>query len=444
MSHLIIVSFKYVALILGIATVARVKVRPLVLWPFVAGCLAVLLLHLYVVFPLQNFGYDYLLFCKVGRDVSAGLDPYAADRFNHHPFLNPPTALPLFAVFALLPSRMTLAIWTGANVLASLALVSLALHALVVQERIDDRSAGNASTEWQLPPSAVAGLAIALTFSDSSLMGFYVGQLNVLVALMVVAALIAQGMKRPVWAGVWLYLATVKVGTMLPFLLLFLRKADRWTWGALAALVLGSCLLTGRLVELPGRIATLVGRIEELSAPGKVNDYSFEGPRTESIIGFESLFYRLGLRDRATIRNVQCVMLTALLIAVGWLIVGGRLPRPAACALVSLFSLVFFYHRDYDTVILALPLAFSSCQSRSAPARRRWVYVAIGLMALAVLYLNAFWLGPLTPMTWAWGAWGQLVRATVLPYATWLTLLAMITLVTCELSSTSRAAVASA
>ena len=142
---------------------------------------------------------------------------------------------------------------------------------------------GGAAAAWRVPPLAIAGLSICLTFSDSSLMGFYVGQLNVFVAVMLLAALVAQGRGKSVWAGVYLSLATVKVGTMLPFLLLFLRKADRWTWVALSVLVLGFCTVTGRVAELPGRVATLVDRIGELSAAGEVNDYSFQGTRNERV-----------------------------------------------------------------------------------------------------------------------------------------------------------------
>src|SRR5208337_4286405 len=48
--------------------------------------------------------------------------------------------------------------------------------------------------------------------------------------------------------------------------------------------------------------ATLAQRAGELSAPGKVNDYSYQGTRNESIISFEHRFYRLGMRDREWIR----------------------------------------------------------------------------------------------------------------------------------------------
>ena len=428
--YLVIIDiFKYIALVMGLMVLVRARRRALWLESLIAATVAIFLLHLFAVSRHDLIGHDFRFFWKAGRDVWAGLDPYAADRFADHPFLNAPTALPLFALLAVVPFRLSLALWTVASVLASLALVALAQYTLKVQSRLDHRADAKSAELWRLPPLAIAGLSICLSFSDSSLWGFYLGQLNVFVTVMLLAALVAQGKNRPVCAGFWLALATVKVGTMLPFLLLFLRKADRWTWVSLAVLVLGFCSLTGRMTELPGRLATIVDRIGELSAPGKVNDYSFEGPRNASIIGFEPLFYRLGLRDRATIRSAQYVALLAAGACVAYLVVWSGLSRPAACALIALYSLLFLYHRNYDAVILALPLVYGACEARAASGRGRWPFTAIGLLALAIFYLNEFLLIPLTRLTREWGGWGRLVQATVLPYATWLILLSMILLV---------------
>jgi hypothetical protein len=439
MAHLVIVTSKYIALAIGLVILFRLRVKPLLLSAAIATSLAILVIHIYALFPLEQFGYDYSLFWTAGRDVWAGLDPYAADRFDRHPFLNPPTALPLFASFAILPLRISLALWTVGNVLACLCLVPLALCALRAQANdpryVDDPG----GYPWRLSPLATAGLAICLSFSDDSLMGFYVGQLNVLVTVALLAALIAQCRSRPVWAGLWLFVASSKIGTMLPFLLLFLRKADRWTWGVLVALVIASCALTGGLTELPGRLATMVDRIDELSRPGKVNDYSYEGPRNASIIGFEALFYRLGMRDRAMIRTAQYAAVLALGAWVLYLVYWKRLPRPAAAALVALYSALFLYHRDYDMVILVLPLVYSVCRGRAQRGRDRRSFLSLGCLVLAVLYLNAFLLGPLANLSRDWGFWGRLVQGTLLPYATWFLVLAMFVIFLGERSLEDRA-----
>src|SRR5208337_4725686 len=279
-----------------------------------------------------------------------------------------------------------------------------------------------------LPLVAIAALAICLSFSEASLKGLYLGQLGVFTAVMLLLALVAQGQSRPIWAGVCLFLATVKFVTMTPFLLLFLRRADRLSWVVLVALVLGSCALTGRIADLPGRLATLAQRAGELSAPGKVNDYSYAGTRNESIISFDHLFYRLGMRDRDWIRYAQVFALLTVGAWAAYLVILKDLPRPAAACLVSFFSLLFLYHRDYDTMILALPLAYCAGKVRVTTGPARWLYTACGLMAIAILYADALFLRLLTQRSLGWETWGRLVQATVLPYATWLILLAMLLL----------------
>ena len=129
MLHMIIIIFKYISLLIGVAVLVRAKIKPSWLRSLIAATLAIFLIHMYAMFAHEYFGCDYLIFSKVGRDVWAGVDPYATGHFGDHPFLNPPTALPLFALFAVLPPSVSLALWTVANVMASLALVVLAQYA---------------------------------------------------------------------------------------------------------------------------------------------------------------------------------------------------------------------------------------------------------------------------------------------------------------------------
>ena len=132
-------------------------------------------------------------------------------------------------------------------------------------------------------------------------------------------------------------------------------------------------------------------------------------------------------------------MLLGLGAWVAYLVIRGGLSRPAACALVALYSILFLYHRDYDTVILALPLVYGACQARAASGRQHRLFIAIGLLVIAILYLNAFLLRPLANLTLDWGLWGRVVQATVLPYATWLILQAMILLVCATRPTAARA-----
>jgi hypothetical protein len=397
----------------------------------IGGTLAIFLLHLYAALHYELFGYDFRIFCNAGRDVWRGLDPFSEARSSENALLvNPPTSLPLFALFATLPFRVSLAVWTILNLAASLALPAMAWFALRAQDRIDQPARNSERMPSELPFQMAAGLAVCLVFSEASVKGFLLGQLSVFTAVMLLLALWSQGASRPIAAGVCLFLATVKVGTMLPFLLLFFRRADRWTWAVLTALVIGSCLMTGNPRELPARLVNLTNRIAKLSQPGNVNDYSYAGTRNESIIGFEPLFYRLGLRDRVIIRHAQSLALLTLGGAIAWLVVPGRVRRTDAVCLISFFSMLFVYHRDYDCILLTLPMVHSALRLRAIDGRPRWLYAACGLIVIAVLYIDPKHLKSLREVSLDWGAWGSLVQAVILPCMTWLILLAMALLTT--------------
>jgi hypothetical protein len=281
-----------------------------------------------------------------------------------------------------------------------------------------------------LPGVVVLSLTAVLFASDASLLTVGIGQLSLVVAILLIAALAAQARGMPIVAGVLLSFATVKVGTMLPFLLLFLRRRDWRTWVALTLTTLGLCLLTEKPGDQPGRLTTELERIKQLEASGQVNDYSFEGTRPENILGFQAALYRLGLRDRTLIGWGQYAAVLVLGAWVARQVVGRRrLPRAAACALVALYSSVFLYHRSYDTVILVLPLVYCTAQARAAEGPARWQFAACAVAVLLILNLNVDFLVEATRLSLTWGAVGRVVQAVLLPYATWLVVLAMVLLV---------------
>jgi Glycosyltransferase family 87 len=413
------------------AVLLRANVRPLLLWSIVGIVVLLFIGHLFLLFPAQEFGFDYRIFWKVGRDVWTGENPYAADRFGEHPFLHPPSALPLFALFAALPFALSCALWTAANAAMCLLLPAYTQRTLKSQ---DDRSVGRVGNSsygpWPLPLTALAALTAALAVSDASLTTLYTGQLSILASLFLLAALDAQARGRPLLAGVWLALATIKIGTMVPFLLLFLRKSDRGTWVSLGALVLSLCLVTGHVSELPDRLTSWLHHIDELALPGQVNDYSFQGTQHETIVGLDHALYRLGLRDRTVIRVIQGLALVLLGCWVAREVLPrNRLPRAAACSLVALYAAIFLYHRVYDMVILVLPMVYSTGRARVTTGWSRGFFIACALANLLILYLNKGLLQATLKQSLLWGGLGRLLQAAFLPYATWLVLLAMVCLV---------------
>ena len=136
--HTLIVNlFKYIALLVGVAVEVCARVPTSWLKSLIAAILAILVIQLYAVSRHDLFGLDFQFFWKAGCDVWGGVDPYSPSRFTEHPFLNPPTALPLFALFAALPIRASLAFWTLLNVASSLGLIVLARSTLMSQDRLD-------------------------------------------------------------------------------------------------------------------------------------------------------------------------------------------------------------------------------------------------------------------------------------------------------------------
>ena len=428
--HTLIVNlFKYIALLVGVAVVVRARVPTSWLKSLIAAILAILVIHLYAVSRHDLFGLDFQFFWKAGCDVWGGVDPYSPSRFAEHPFLNPPTALPLFALFAALPIRASLAFWTLLNVASSLGLIALARSALMSQDRLDVAGHQVRGGLESLPPVAIAGLAICLSFSEASLKGLYLGQLGVFTAVMLVLALVAQGRGRPIWAGVCLFLATVKFVTMIPFLVLFLRRAGPPGRGL--------CSHPGRGVVRSDRKDHRVARSRwrpcasgprSLSAPGRSMIIPTTGHETRASSVSNTCFTGWGCATASGSGTPKFLALAAVGAWVAYLVILKDLPRPAAASLVSFFSLLFLYHRDYDTVILALPLAHCAGKVRVTTGPARWLYTACGLMAIAILYADALFLRLLTQRSLGWETWGRLVQATVLPYATWLILLAMLLL----------------
>src|SRR5881227_3772468 len=90
------------ALATALTLLFRARVRPAFVWSIAIFLVTLCCTTILLFFPARDFGFDYRIFWSVGRDVWAGLDPYAEERFGGHPFLHPPSALPLFSLFATL------------------------------------------------------------------------------------------------------------------------------------------------------------------------------------------------------------------------------------------------------------------------------------------------------------------------------------------------------
>ena len=221
---------------------------------------------------------------------------------------------------------------------------------------------------------------------------------------------------------------------MLPFLLLFLRKSDRLTWLSMIVAGLGLTFITTPPTEVVDRCRECLKNIERYSAPGGLNDYTYVNPSNAEILGVDHALYRLGVRDRSTIRIAQFAILGLLGLWLAWLVMKLDKDKPAAaCALVAFFAAIFLYHRFYDLVILVLPLVYALGRSQRVHGLPRILYGTCVAAILAALYLRVGWLRNLAESIpeepdIAW----RLVEAAILPYGDWCLLIGMFSLAGAE------------
>lgn len=382
----------------------------------VLGVFAVIVRSFYVS-RTGVWGFDHRIFWKVGTDIWAGLAPYAPERFARHKFLNPPSTFPFFAVLATIPLQASLIVWTVLSSILAVALIPFSETVLGASAEGDRRV---------LSRPELGVLAIAFALSDSCMATIELGQLALFATALILMAVHAQSLGRPWIAGILLGPATMKIGTMLPFLLLFLHRRDRGTWVALAVTVAGLIVLGGQPWRVFDQARAMLHYIGDLSKPGSVNDISYAGPYNEWILGIDHLAYRLGVRGPAALKLVQAVV---LLLLGAWLaleLVARRIPFGLGLSLVSLYSVVFLYHRTYDAVMVVPALVYAVGRVGTASGRSRWLFAASVLAMFALLYLRRRPLARLTD--WSAERNGHaalMIRWFLLPIGTWSILLAM-------------------
>ena len=413
MGSLVFYSIELVVLLAALGVLGGIRLKPGLAWALTAiGLIA------FITEVRHSTGNDLYVFWLAGQKVWEGRSPY-----NSHESLgilvplNPPTAFPLFACLSLLPFRVCLGVWTVLNTVACLALVGLSGRALRAETGLGD-------PEWDLDLPSIGVLSAAVALSFASRYGILVGQLAILTAIALIGAVQARAQGRWFTSAVCLALATVKVGTMLPFLLLFCGRGDRKTIVALATLCIILVLAATPAPAVPGRLQEMFGSVAQLDTT--INSYEYANSSSVEILGIDHSLYRLGLRSRPLIRLGQALVLVALGIWVAFeSSPKGRLPRGAVVSLVALYAELFLYHRFYDSVLLALPLAYAAGWARSERGRGRILPAVVGVAVLSVMYLRVNTLRTLTTFSLRAGFWRQVIQAVLLPYATWSILLAM-------------------
>ncbi len=355
-----------------------------------------------------NFGIDAKIFWNAGSDIWAGRDPYARSEV-----LNPPTALPFFALMALFPISEFLTIWKM-MCLGSYAILAPACYAAVPT----NFEAASGETLTLVDLGLLSGVLMA---SVAVRFGIVLGQNPVVISLAVIGAIACRARNKPIGAGLSLVLTSIKPTTMIPVLLLFPPWKQIKVWVVLA---IGGLLLSSVAVRPTDLLSTLdenLKNIQNAGLAGAVNDYSFNGPNTVDLLGLQYAIYHLGFRDRNYVAAMHLATLAALGIFLVWQIYR-RTPlglRPSA-AIVACYSAIFIYHRQYDSVILVIPLVYAYSRCLVDIGWRRRGYQACVLGILCVLYEPLNLIHLMYPIAQGPGALNRLVEACVLPLGTWI------------------------
>jgi hypothetical protein len=359
---------------------------------------------------------DFICFWEAGNYVRAGREAYSEAIAHNCPFYNPPTALPLFAVFASVPAARSYAVWTMVCGLMIIALIPICCRALACEK---------CPAVEGLDTITLLTLTAALGFSNAVRSNLINGQMGIPAGFALAVAYWALGAQKRLISAVALAVATIKINLMLPFGLLFLRRRDRHILIWLLVLVLGICLSTGRVADQLTRARTLAAGIGHSTSVGQVNDYSRSGPHPADILGFDKLFYQLGVADRSLIRILQLAALSLLGLGLALIASKGGTPPGLLASLLALFAVIFLYHRNYDTIILALPLAFAVGHARTTKTAARWWMTAAAIGILSIHYLPRKTMFLLMHQTFESKMVSALVDYAVLPSATWLVLFSM-------------------
>jgi hypothetical protein len=354
--------------------------------------------------------WDFQAYYQIGTATVAGTDPYSSLLSQY-----PVNALPLFGLFALVPLRAASILWYGFNIVAVLLSIRLAAGLA--------RRPGEESRN--VPWYGNVILLLAMFLAGATTWALDAGQLVAWTTLWVYLGIAALRRGHEIRAGLALAAASLKITTSLPFLLLPLdlkRKRARALLVFGAAVVILCCA-----VYPPRRLLALershMQNVAQARHIGEINDYTFAGPYHDDLLGLEHWLYCLGLRNPAWISAGQLGLLAIAGLGLLWdFRIRSRPPDERLLAvLLCLYACLFLYHRIYDAVIVALPLAYCLEQARSSTRGKACTYRAIASGLILVLnFPRGGLLLRFADWTQHAGLPGRLAQILVLPACNWI------------------------
>jgi Glycosyltransferase family 87 len=364
----------------------------------------------------SSTGTDFNVFWEAGQATLQGNSPYSVAAA-----VNPPTAVPFYILLASIPQPLSLLGWTVVNAIAAALLVWVSYQMLRGQDY---------PYKVMLPNRVLNGLSVVVALSLPCHFSLRLGQFTFLITVCIILAISAYGRGRQIFAGIIYAIATIKVNTALPFLMLLVDRRSWRFWLTMSLSVLALCVMIPGPARLFPWVQQSLGNIVALAQPGKINDYSVLSSDFHNMIGFDSIFYHLGMGDRNQVRICQLVAMTTLGAWIGFKSIGQRDDgsRGATCAIVALYAMVFTYHRVQDGVILAIPLVYVMSQLQTQTGlSRRWL-----MGAMAAIIGALYWHPKLNVVIVAIvdrlqvSSLSRVASAIFLPFHTWLVLAAIL------------------
>jgi uncharacterized membrane protein len=328
-----------------------------------------------------DLAYGYAGF-RAWRD---GLDPYAVESLRSEHLagggslagiaadftaqVHPPSALPLF-----LPVSLTT--WDEARLLALIVNIVLVFVIVVGLVRFLGWSLTSA------PSLLITAFLLALAPVHTTIAS---GQSGIAITAALVWAMVLEG-RHPFGSGLLLGISTAfKVTMGLPFMAYALVRR-RWSMIAVAGLAIGALLLIAVLrMEVAGVpwLQSWTDNVARSFEPGGINSASLEsGGNRNPLVNLQyPLSTLLGSESQANLLTLALVGAGALLTV---LLVSDK-TRPGlllGMSLVAVLTLLVTYHRYYDAVLLAFPIAWGTW---AFTAGRRVVGVSILLVCATFL-----------------------------------------------------------
>ena len=304
------------------------------------------------------------------RLAAAGGGERLVNQLEHLRNVYAPTTLPLFAPLAVLPWEGALLVWllidVGATVFIAVGLARL--------------------LGWRLRATATIAFTAALLALAPVHSTIASGQTGLAATAALVGALLAQRSGRAVWtAALYALAVALKLQIGLPFLAYLAWR--RWrTAAAATAILLGATLVSVARMGLAdvSWLPTWMANLTFLSGPGGIND---PGPLNEDRYSLVNLQYPLHALTSGGWADVVTYLGVGLAAGLVIWLNRGREPRLDLLALstVAVLALLVTYHRYYDAVLLAFPIAWAISSLRT----RLWPQAAVVLVLSSDFLLPA-------------------------------------------------------